>query len=331
MTFVPGLLVSAIAAAIAAALHAIVPLVPLLSAALVLGITVRNIGPSRGAVEGAWAPGIRFAARSLLRAGVVLLGLKLSIVDILDFGWAPFAIIAALVVVVFAAVWAIARIARLTGDVPLLLAAGFAICGVSAVSAMAAARRSTPEDTVLPIALVTVFGTASIAALPLLITPLGLDTISFGRWAGASVHDVGQVVATAQVAGGAALAAALVVKLTRVLMLAPMVAGAALLTPADSTLTRAQRPAPVPLFIIGFLGMIALRSTGIMGPDALWVADLVQTALLAIALFAVGAGVDLRLLRRTGGRALVAGFAAWIIICGIALLAVHLITLLEAS
>lgn len=89
-------------------------------------------------------------------------------------------------------------------------------------------RRIRHADTVLPVALVTLCGTLAIGALPLLVHPLNLSAEVFGAWTGASVHDVGQVVATAQTAGPAALGLAVVVKLTRVILLAPMAAAAGL-------------------------------------------------------------------------------------------------------
>ncbi len=92
---------------------------------------------------------------------------------------------------------------------------------------MSGVTKTDHRDTVVPIALVTLCGTLAIGVLPLLQVPLGLNSVQFGHW-GASVHDVGQVVATAQTAGPAALAGALLIKLTRVLMLAPMVSGVSL-------------------------------------------------------------------------------------------------------
>ncbi|MFD1572659.1 putative sulfate exporter family transporter [Agromyces cerinus subsp. nitratus] len=98
------------------------------------------------------------------------------------------------------------------------------MCGASAIGAMGAAVRARDEEQAVPVALVTLCGTLAIAVLPALWHPLGLSNVQFGHWVGAGVHDVGQVVATAQIAGTAALAVAVVVKLTGVLMLAPMVA-----------------------------------------------------------------------------------------------------------
>ncbi|KOG86582.1 membrane protein, partial [Streptomyces varsoviensis] len=105
---------------------------------------------------------------------------------------------------------------------------GYSICGASAIGAVSEVTGSDEEDVATSVALVTLCGTLAIAVLPLLHHPLGLDGTQFGRWVGASVHDVGQVVATAQTAGPAALGEAVLVKLMRVALLAPLVAAVAL-------------------------------------------------------------------------------------------------------
>ena len=166
------------------------------------------------------------------------------------FGLAHLRPAAAVVCLSFAGIFMISKVFRLQGDIPLLLASGFSICGASAIGAMAAARRSETEDTVLPIAMVTLCGTAAIGVLPLLMQPLSLSAVSFGQWVGLSVHDVGQVVATAQTAGTAALGAAVIIKLTRVLLLTPIVAGAVLLRKETWERGRTRLPAILPLFII---------------------------------------------------------------------------------
>jgi uncharacterized membrane protein YadS len=141
---------------------------------------------------------------------------------------------------------------------------------------------------------------------------------------GASVHDVGQVVATAGSAGAAALAAAVVVKLTRVLMLAPMVAIASVATRrrmrAEGDDVRGPLPPIVPLFIVGFVVMMLLRSLLPIPPVVLDIAATVQSALLAAALFGIGASLRLERLVRTGRRTLATGAIGWVVILGLALL-----------
>ncbi len=314
----PGLLLAAAGAAAGYGIHALWPWFPWLTASLVLGVIAGSIPPLRRGFDGVFDPGLTVASRRLLRLGIVVLGLQLSLPNIVALGWLTIVAIVAVVGVSFVLTWLIARAFRLEGDQPVLFAAGFSICGVSAVGAMSAARGTDPKDTGTPIALVTLYGTAAIVVLPALAPLLGLDHLQFGHWVGASVHDVGQVVATAQTLGTVALAAAIVVKLTRVLMLAPMVAITSLITRRRGTATGA-RPPIVPLFIIGFLALVLVR-TFVPMPDAvLSVASILQSVLLAMALFAIGASLRLEQLARSGARALGAGLVSWVVLLGLGL------------
>ncbi|HEU0206386.1 MAG TPA: putative sulfate exporter family transporter [Pseudolysinimonas sp.] len=332
--WLPGLALAGLGAAAGFGIHALVPVVPWLTASIVLGVIVSCIGPARPALDGILKPGLTQAARRVLRIGIVVLGLQLSLFDIAKLGWLSIVAIIALVGASFVITWAIARALRLPGDEPVMLAAGFSICGVSAVGAMSAARGTDPNDTGTPIALVTLYGTAAIAVLPALALPLGLSGGAFGHWVGASVHDVGQVVATAGTAGAAALAVAIVVKLTRVLMLAPMVAITSISTrrrlstqvsstaePGSDTAVSTPRPPLVPLFIVGFLALVLVR-TFVPLPDAvLTIAAIVQSTLLASALFGIGASLRLERLLSSGPRALLAGALSWTAILAMALAA----------
>jgi len=320
--WLPGLGLAAVGAAAGFGIHTLLPVVPWLTASIVLGVMVSCIGPVRTALDGLLKPGLTQASRRLLRIGIVVLGLQLSLFEIAKLGWLAVIVIVALVGASFVITWAIARALKLPGDEPVMLAAGFSICGVSAIGAMSAARGTDPKDSGTPIALVTLYGTAAIAVLPALAVPLGMSAGTFGQWVGASVHDVGQVVATAGTAGAAALAVAIVVKLTRVLMLAPMVAVTSVATRRRTAAAPAgPRPAIVPLFIVGFIALVLVR-TFIPLPDAaLAIAATVQSALLAAALFAIGASLRLERLLRSGPRALLAGALSWIAILAMALAA----------
>jgi uncharacterized integral membrane protein (TIGR00698 family) len=323
MPWLPGLLLAALGAAAGYGIHTLLPALPWLTASLVLGVVVGCIPVLRPALDGVLKAGLALSSRRLLRIGIVVLGLKLSLGDIAALGWVAILAIVALVLLSFGVTYLIARLFRLEGDQPILLAAGFSICGVSAVGAMAAARGSDDRDTGTPIALVTLYGTAAIVVLPALSGLLGLDARQFGHWVGASVHDVGQVVATAQTAGAVALAVAVVVKLTRVLMLAPMVALTSVVTRSRGEATGA-RPAIVPLFILGFVVAVLLRSF-VPLPDAVLAgADILQSALLACALFGIGASLRLERLASSGLRSLAAGLVSWIAILGLALGVVYL-------
>ncbi|CAN5121336.1 putative sulfate exporter family transporter [soil metagenome] len=315
MRWIPGVALSLLAAAAGWGIHALAPVIPWLTASLALGVIVGCFPAFRR--RQMVRPGLAISSRRLLRLGIVALGLKLSLVDIARLGWLTIVAIVALVGLSFGVTYLIARLFRLEGDQPVLLAAGFSICGVSAVGAMQAARGSKDADAATPIALVTLCGTAAIAVLPALAPLLGLSGGDFGRWVGASVHDVGQVVATASVGGAAVLAAAIVVKLTRVLMLAPMVAIASLGARRSNPATAGKRPPIVPLFIAGFVVALVVRTLVPLPHAVLSIADVAQSVLLASALFAIGASLRLESLARSGLRSLGAGLVAWVVILGL--------------
>ncbi|WP_454698636.1 YeiH family protein [Arthrobacter humicola] len=332
-----------------------VPALPAMTVAVVLGLLSANLPGTGTWTAGRARPGLDFAGKHLMRAGIVLLGLKVSVLDVLGLGWQSLLLITGVVLVSFGGTYGISRMFRLTRDASLLIATGFSICGASAIGAMAAVRRIRHVDTVLPVALVTLCGTLAIGVLPLLLHPLQLTPEVFGAWTGASVHDVGQVVATAQTAGTGALAIAVVVKLTRVILLAPMVAAAGIhqrsainretrngtgpngagpdglagaepAGPASETDGAELRMPPVvPLFVIGFVAMVGLRSTGWLSPGWLEAAAAVQDLLLGTALFGLGSAVRVQTLLHTGARALLAALAAWLLIAALGLGAAMLI------
>ncbi|OKJ99630.1 hypothetical protein AMK26_26810 [Streptomyces sp. CB03234] len=347
---VPGLALAAAGVGAAWLVHLAVPAVPMLTAAVVLGVAAAHTPWLRARVRGRCRPGLTLAAKRLMRVGVVLLGLKLSLSDVLGLGWRTVAMVLAVVAATLAGTWWLGRRLGLPGDQPVLIATGYAICGASAIGAVGAVRDSDEDDAATSVALVTLCGTLAIAVLPLLHGPLGLSDAQFGRWVGAGVHDVGQVVAAAQTAGPAALGEAVLVKLMRVALLAPLVAalvlagrrrgrtaaagergrtapavgrpaagrgrgrGCAAAGERGRAASTAHRPPLVPLFVAGFLAMVALRTTGWLPAPALDAAGTAQELLLAAALFGLGSAVHLPSLSRTGARVATLGLTAWVIV-----------------
>jgi len=286
---------------------------------LVVSVALGAILANLGLVPDAARPGATFAAKRLLRVGVVLLGLQLAVGDMLALGGKGLALVVVVVAATFFGTQWVGRRLGLSPGLSLLVATGYSICGASAVAAMEGVSDADEEDVAYAVALVTLCGSLCIALLPVLQGPLGLDATAFGTWTGASVHDVGQVVATASSAGAVALHAAVVVKLTRVVLLAPLVAGVSLARRRHGETGRpaaAVRRSPplLPLFVAGFLAAVALRSTGIVPDGWLASAKTLEKVLLSAALFGLGTGVQLSKLRRIGGRPLVLGLGAWALV-----------------
>ena len=138
----PGLAVAASAALIAWLVHLAVPAIPILTAAVALGIVVGQVPALQPALSGRLAPGLQVASRRLLRIGIVLLGLKLSLVDIAGLGWVTILTTVAVVVITFVGTIGLGRALGLPGHQPVLVASGFSICGASAIGARAATVRA---------------------------------------------------------------------------------------------------------------------------------------------------------------------------------------------
>jgi uncharacterized integral membrane protein (TIGR00698 family) len=219
---------------------------------------------------------------------------------------------------------------RLLGISPtqrLLIACGFSICGAAAVAAVdGVIETDDEEEVVVAVALVVLFGTLMIPLIPLAGSALGLGQLQTGLWAGGSIHEVAQVVAAGSAIGGAGLAAAVVVKLARVLMLAPVLAVISVLRRRALKRMDAggKRPPIVPLFVVGFITMVLLRSTGIVPASVVSVASGVQTALLAAAMFALGAGVRFSMFRRVGAKPFILAAGSTAVVASVALLGVLL-------
>lgn len=322
---VPGLGFAAGCGFVGVAVHEVLDVASALVVPFVLGLVLANVG----LVPDACQTGLRVASRQLLRIGVALVGLQVAMSDLIDLGGLRLLTGALVVLVSFVVTYWLGRLLRQPEDMSLLVAAGFSICGVSAAAAVETTVDAKEENFALAVALVTLCGTLAIGVLPLLRGPLGLDANTFGAWAGMSVHDVAQVVATASTGGAVSLKAALVVKLARVLLLAPMVTAVSMSrrragkrTTTSTSGAMARRPPIVPVFVLGFLSAVLLRTLDVLPTAALSGGRFVQQLALAASMAALGAGVEIRRLRTVGLRPVVLGLASWAWIGGIGLLAV---------
>ena len=285
--------------------------------AILIGILVRTVIGARDVIEA----GISFAAKDILEVAVVLLGAS---VNLEMFREAGLALAMGLVVFVALALLggiAIGRALGLSPTLSVLIAAGNAICGNSAIAAVAPSIGARREEVASAIAFTALLGMVAVLALPPLLPVLGISHEQFGVLVGTTVYAVPQVLAAAYPVSDVAGEMATLVKLTRVLLLGPMVLVVA------AWWRRAHRDASglrvprigLPWFIVGFAVLATLRATGLLGvANAELAADAAHRLTLA-AMAGLGLSVDLRELRAVGARAAVAASLGLLMLFGLAL------------
>ena len=304
--------------------HWLVPEVGILTWGICLGTLVGNLG----VLPRARAQQLGLFSKTLLQVGIVLLGFSASLTSITALGLPLLAVVAASVVgTLLLTTWLGTRMGLSRGR-SLLLGTAFATSGASAIVATRDIARADDEDVGAAAAMVILFGTATVVLLPLLAAGFGLSDLQFGAWAGAGIHDVGQVVLAASPAGTAVAAVAVAVKLTRVVMLAPVVSVVSLIQRAR---TRASsrgraRTALMPLFILGFLACLALRSTGILPNPVLEQITHLQLAALGAAVFGLGCSIRLSSVFTQGRTVMVVSALGTLFIGGITLGGILLLT-----
>lgn len=316
----PGLALAGACGALAYVAHALWAAVPPLLVAVVLGVVVANTASPSPSLRA----GAQTAGRSILRVGIVLLGFRLVARDAWHLGASGLVLVLAVVFATFGGTLWMGRRLGLSRGLSVLTATGFAICGASAIAAVDGVIDADEEEVTYAIGLVTLCGSLAILVLPLLAGPLGLDARAFGLWTGASVHDVGQVIATASTRGPVALEAAVLVKLTRVVLLGPLVAAIGLRRRKHRLPAGRQAPL-IPGFVLAFLGAIAIRSAGVVPLRVIDAIQVVEAACLAVALAALGLGVDIGRLRCLGHRPVVLGLVSWVLIAGVSYAGVLLV------
>jgi len=316
-SILPGLFLAVLIAAAAFGLRAL-PGVSAFSPmilAILIGIAFQNLvgTPSRAKA------GVTFAMRRVLRFAIILLGLQLTAAQVASVGLTGVGVILLTLAATFVfTVW-VGRLLGVERRLAELIAAGTSICGASAIIAANTVTRAPDEDAAYAVACVTVFGSIAMFAYPLLPGLLHLSPQDFGLWAGASIHEIAQVVAAAYQDGQAAGEFGTIAKLSRVMMLAPVVVALGLMARRRSGGQEPATRVPMPWFVLGFVLLVGVNS--VVTIPAGFKAEIVgaTTFLLSVALAAMGLETDIRKLRAKGIRPLVLGLAAFLFIAGFSL------------
>jgi uncharacterized integral membrane protein (TIGR00698 family) len=281
-----------------------------LGLALIVGMVVR----SSVALPESLKPGVNYAAKTLLRLGIVLLGVRLNFAKLLESG----GLILGLDLLVIVVGIVMGKIMGLTRGLRLALAFGTGVCGASAAVAAGSLANAEDEEVSVAVGTVSLLGTFGVIGFIFLKQFLGFSSQHYGILTGATLQEVGQVIAANPV-GSSELDFATLTKLTRVALLAPaLFIASSILRTRHSSDTKSSdvRPPLFPLFLLGFLGVGLINSLGLLPKELSSMLQQISIYLTTAAMIGIGLGVDFRAVRQVGARALVLGsigFAALIV------------------
>jgi len=272
--------------------------------AIIVGMLVRSINGMPVERE----PGVRFVGKEVLEVAVFLLGATLDAPKLFASGPTLALGIVATVVVALIVGFGIGRAAGLPPRLALLVSCGNAICGNSAIAAVAPVIGADREDVAASIALTAVLGVTVVLSLPLLVRPLGYSDYQYGVLAGLTVYAVPQVLAAAFAVSVVSGQVATVVKLARVLMLGPVVVFLSLRRRRSAALTTpsARATSLLPWFVVGFVLLAIVRSFGLLPELAISTARVSAQWLTIAAMAALGLSVDFVSVKRVGARVAIA-------------------------
>jgi uncharacterized integral membrane protein (TIGR00698 family) len=294
----PGLAVSGIVAGVAMLLAG-GRAAPVMLFALLLGMVVNFLG-----VHDRCRAGVEFASREVLRLGVALLGLRITLADFATLGWAPVMLVIGAVASTIAGSVLLARALGFRASFGLLTGGATAICGASAALALAAALPPHPAKeraTLFTVIVVSALSTIAMIVYPWIARAANLPAQAAGVFIGATIHDVAQVVGAGYAMSPATGDTATVVKLMRISTLLPVIVCAALFTRRDPA-AAGPRPPLLPVFAVGFILLAALKSAGWIAAPLATVGEEASRWCLVIAIAAIGMKTELRQIAYVGVR-----------------------------
>lgn len=312
----PGLAVALLVAGVATAAGIEVPVIGGPVFGIVLGVLVATVLRPGDRLR----PGLAFASRPVLQTSIVVLGLTLSLTQIAHVGLTSLPVMLGTLAVALAGAWGLGRLLGVRGDAQLLIGVGTAICGASAIAATQAVIRAKESQVAYAIGTIFTFNVVAVLTFPQLGHLMGLAPHAFGLWAGTAINDTSSVVAAGYAYGGDAGPYSVIVKLTRTLMLIPIVLVLATRVARRDAEAAGEptRSLPwrtlVPTFLIGFVVASALTSSGLV-PEAWHPAiTTLGTFLITTALAGIGLSMRLSDVRRAGPRPLLLGAGLWILV-----------------
>ncbi len=274
---------------------------PALLYALLLGLALNFLS-----ANGSTAAGVAFCGKTLLRLGVALLGARITWSQVAEIGAGAAAVVARALVATILFGLVVARLLGQSRDHGVLSGCAVGICGASAALAVSSILPQTRENerfTLLAVIGVTILSTITMVVYPLALKLLALPPALSGIFLGATIHDVAQVVAAGSLLGPSTADAAVVTKLFRVALLAPVILVIGLAIRRGASVASPAVPL-LPAFMVGFIALVAAGSVGLIGPTSSDLAGSASRWLLITAIGASGVKTQLGELARLGWRPL---------------------------
>jgi uncharacterized integral membrane protein (TIGR00698 family) len=303
-----------------------------LTLAIVLGMIAGNAAPVL--TQGRVVAGVTMSKQYLLRLGIVLYGLRLTLQDVAHVGLAGVFLDTLMISSTFGLALLVGtRWLRMDRDAVILIGAGSSICGAAAVLATEPVVRAQADKIVAAVATVVVFGTISIFIYPLLYDSVGqalaITHLQYGIYVGSTVHEVAQVLAAAHAVSPQAADIAVITKMVRVMMLAPFLLALSFwlargVPDAAAGQTPTNVPPPriaVPSFALGFIAVMLLHSFVILPAVLVSTLNLIATIALSMAMAALGLTTHVSAIRRAGVRPLLLAMLlfCWLVVGGFVL------------
>lgn len=315
----PGLLLCAAIGGVSVLIATFLPVLGAPIPAIVIGVLVSLLIPLPVRLRA----GIAYSSRFVLQCAVVLLGAQLSLGTIVAVGARSLPVMLATLVVCLIAASLLGRALHVDRDLRVLIGVGTGICGASAIAAVAPVIGAKTSQISYAVSTIFLFNVLAVILFPPLGRLLGMGPHAFGLFAGTAVNDTSSVVAAASVYSAAALGFAVVVKLVRTLMIIPVSAALAVIEARrrrdGERLTGRRVAGLVPWFLIGFVVVALVNSTGAIAPPVTSGLVHASVALIAVALAAVGLSTDVAAIRRAGWRPLALGAILWLLVTGTSL------------
>ncbi len=303
---IPGLALAGAVAAVAYVAGGAAPVIGGPVFALVLGILV-GLAPRPALFDA----GQRLASKKVLQLAVALLGFGMDAGVALRTGASSLVVMAVTVSASFLTAYLIAKALRIGGKSVGLIAIGTAICGASAIAAAAPAMDADDDETAYAISTIFVFNIAAVLVFPPLGRLLGMSDAGFGVWAGTAVNDTSSVVAAGLAFSQSALETATVVKLTRTLLIVPIVFALSAWTARTSGSAGGVKRSAFPWFVLGFVAASALGTVGLVPPAAARFLAASGKALILVAMAGIGLGTRPKAFVAAGWKPLLLGLSCW--------------------